>query len=53
MRMPTPCSLCNELEEFDNMKFVEGVLSCIECYANAHVCNWCENLVISIRKAQC
>lgn len=49
MEMPTPCSLCNEIEEFDYMRLVDGVLSCIECYASAHMCDWCENLVSEVR----
>lgn len=49
MYMPTPCSLCSEIEEFDVMRFVDGELCCKECYSHAHICDWCEDAVSKVR----
>lgn len=49
MDMPTPCPLCGDITGFDDMQFVDGELCCEECHMQAHVCDWCENLVSEVR----
>lgn len=49
MDMPTPCPSCGDVEEFDNMRFVDGELCCEECYLHSHICDWCGDCVSDIR----